>query len=179
MLNSHLVSGASIVLTDRGPLDRAFWDLVRDLRCTSFAGVPYSYQLLERIGFDRFELPNLETLTQAGGKLDDGRVARFHGLMAARGGRFFVMYGQTEATARIAVLPSDSLPQKLGSAGMVIPGGRLEIEVDGVPAERPGVAGEIVYCGPNVMMGYATGRAGPVSRRRARRTASHGRLGLS
>lgn len=158
VVNSHLASGASIVLTDRGPLDRAFWDLVRDLRCTSFAGVPYSYQLLERIGFDRFELPNLETLTQAGGKLDDGRVARFQGLMAARGGRFFVMYGQTEATARIAVLPSDALPQKLGSAGMVIPGGRLEIEVDGVPAERPGVAGEIVYSGPNVMMGYATGR---------------------
>jgi acyl-CoA synthetase (AMP-forming)/AMP-acid ligase II len=159
VLNSHLTSGACIVLTDRGPLDRAFWDIVRDLRCTSFAGVPYSYQLLERIGFDRFDLPSLKTMTQAGGKLDEGRVARFHRLMAARGGRFFVMYGQTEATARIAVLPSGSLPQKLGSAGRVIPGGRLEIEVDGVLAEGPGVMGEIVYSGPNVMMGYATGRA--------------------
>lgn len=159
VLNSHLSSGACIVLTDRGPLDRTFWDIVRDLRCTSFAGVPYSYQLLERIGFDRFELPSLTTMTQAGGKLDEGRVAQFHRLMAARGGRFFVMYGQTEATARIAVLPPDSLPQKLGSAGRVISGGRLEIEVDGVPAERPGVTGEIVYSGPNVMMGYATGRA--------------------
>ncbi len=159
VVNSHLASGACIVLTDRGPLDKAFWDVVRDLRCTSFAGVPYSYQLLERIGFDRLELPSLKTMTQAGGKLDEGRVARFHGLMVARGGRFYVMYGQTEATARITVLPFDSLPQKLGSAGRVIPGGRLEIEVGGVPAGRPGVTGEIVYCGPNVMMGYATGRA--------------------
>ena len=159
VLNSHLASGASIVLTDRGPLDQAFWDLVRDHGCTSFAGVPYSYQLLERIGFDRFDLPSLRTMTQAGGKLDPGRIDRFHSLMAGRNGRFFVMYGQTEATARIAILPSDSLPGKLGSAGRAIPGGRIEIEVDGVVAERPGEKGEVVYNGPNVMMGYATGRA--------------------
>jgi acyl-CoA synthetase (AMP-forming)/AMP-acid ligase II len=159
VLNSHLASGACIVLTDRGPLDRAFWDVVREHRCTSFAGVPYSYQLLDRIGFERFELPSLTTMTQAGGKLDAGRVERFHRLMVARGGRFFVMYGQTEATARIAVLPPDSIERKLGSAGHAIPGGRLEIEVGGVPAEQPGATGEIVYSGPNVMMGYATGRA--------------------
>ena len=59
VLNSHLASGAAVVLTDRGPLDRGFWDIVRDQRCTSFAGVPYSYHLLERIGFDRFELAAL------------------------------------------------------------------------------------------------------------------------
>ena len=159
VLNSHLARGACIVLTERGPLEQAFWDVVREHGCTSFAGVPYSYQLLDRIGFDRFDLPSLKTMTQAGGKLDDGRVERFHGLMAARGGRFFVMYGQTEATARIAILPSDSLPGKLGSAGLAIPGGRLEIEVDGIPVQRPGVTGEIVYSGPNVMMGYATGRS--------------------
>ena len=159
VVNSHFASGACIVLTDRGPLDRAFWDVVHDLRCTSFAGVPYSYQLLERIGFDGFDLPSLTTMTQAGGRLDVGRVEHFHRLMTQRGGRFFVMYGQTEATARIAILPSDALPLKLGSAGRAIPGGRLGIEVDGVLAERPGVTGEIVYTGPNVMMGYATGRA--------------------
>jgi long-chain acyl-CoA synthetase len=159
VLNSHLLSGACVVLTDRGPLERAFWDVVREQRCTSFAGVPYSYQLLERIGFDRFDLPSLRTMTQAGGKLDPGRVERFQGLMSSRGGRFFVMYGQTEATARIAILPSDWLPAKLGSAGRAIPGGLLEIEVDGVVAHDPSVTGEIVYTGPNVMMGYATGRS--------------------
>ena len=159
VLNSHLASGACIVLTQRGPLEQPFWDVVRENRCTSFAGVPYSYQLLERIGFDRFELPDLNTMTQAGGKLDDARVERFHRLMASRGGRFFVMYGQTEATARIAILPADFLPRKLGSAGRAIPGGRLEIEAEGVATERAGVTGEIVYTGPNVMMGYALSRA--------------------
>ncbi len=159
VLNSHLAIGACVVLTDRGPLEQPFWDVVRGHRCTSFAGVPYSYQLLERIGFDRFDLPDLRTMTQAGGKLDDTRVERFHRLMASRGGRFFVMYGQTEATARIAILPADFLPRKLGSAGRAIPGGRLEIEVQGVATDRAAVTGEIVYTGPNVMMGYATGRA--------------------
>jgi acyl-coenzyme A synthetase/AMP-(fatty) acid ligase len=158
VVNSHLAAGACVVLTDRGPLDKVFWEDVREQRCTSFAGVPYSYQVLERIGFDRFELPSLKAMTQAGGKLDIGRVEQFHRLMSGRGGRFLVMYGQTEATARIAVLPSDSLPLKLGSAGRAIPGGRLEIEVDGRPVEGPGVTGEIVYSGPNVMMGYATAR---------------------
>jgi acyl-coenzyme A synthetase/AMP-(fatty) acid ligase len=157
VLNSHLASGACIVLTPRGPLEQPFWDVVRDHQCTSFAGVPYSYQLLERIGFERFELPDLKTMTQAGGKLDDARVERFHRLMASRGGRFFVMYGQTEATARIAILPADFLPRKLGSAGRAIAGGRLEIDSGGA-TERAGVTGEIVYTGANVMMGYATGR---------------------
>lgn len=159
VLNSHLASGACVVLTDRGPLEQPFWDVVREHRCTSFAGVPYSYQLLERIGFERFDLPDLKTMTQAGGKLDDARVERFHRLMASRGGRFFVMYGQTEATARIAILPADFLPRKLGSAGRAIPGGRLEIESGGGATERARVTGEIVYTGPNVMMGYAIGRA--------------------
>ncbi len=158
VLNSHLASGACIVLTEHGPLDRQFWGAVREFGCTSFAGVPYSYQILERIGFDRFDLPGLETMTQAGGKLDAGRVERFHKIMAKRGGRFFVMYGQTEATARIAVLPPELLLDKVGSAGRAIPGGRLEIEVEGVSASGPGTAGEIVYSGANVMMGYATER---------------------
>jgi acyl-coenzyme A synthetase/AMP-(fatty) acid ligase len=159
VVNSHLASGACIVLTDRGPLDQTFWDLMRDMRCTSFAGVPYSYQLLERIGLERFELPYLKVMTQAGGKLDDRRVSLFHDLMLKRGGRFVVMYGQTEATARIAILPSNALPEKLGSAGMAIPGGSLAIDVDGVAANGPGITGEIVYSGPNVMMGYALERA--------------------
>jgi acyl-CoA synthetase (AMP-forming)/AMP-acid ligase II len=159
VLNSHLVRGAAVVLTDRGILDAGFWDLVKTRDCTSFAGVPYSYEILQRIGFERFDLPRLSTLTQAGGKLNDHLVDRYHQLMAGRGGRFIVMYGQTEATARIAVLDSEWLPDRLGSAGRAIPGGRLEIELDGAPVREPAVMGEVVYTGPNVMMGYAMERA--------------------
>jgi acyl-CoA synthetase (AMP-forming)/AMP-acid ligase II len=81
--------------------------------------------------------------------------------MASRGGRFFVMYGQTEATARIAYVPPDRLPEKLGSAGIAIPGGRLRVDPDGTESDRggPPTPGEVVYEGPNVMLGYADGPA--------------------
>ncbi len=158
VLNTHLLRGASLVLTDDGLTAPTFWKAVRELECTSFAGVPYSYQILNRLGLEGLKVPTLHTLTQAGGKLNSDLVAKFSEQMRTRGGRFFVMYGQTEATARIAILPSDSLPEKLGSAGRAIPGGTIRIEDekgDGVPAGTPG---ELVYRGPNVMMGYATCR---------------------
>jgi acyl-CoA synthetase (AMP-forming)/AMP-acid ligase II len=91
-------------------------------------------------------------MTQAGGKLHDDLIAKFHHTMSQRGGRFYVMYGQTEASPRIATLPFDRLPGKLGSAGLPIPGGSFHIDA------ADGEAGELVYSGPNVMMGYAYGR---------------------
>jgi acyl-CoA synthetase (AMP-forming)/AMP-acid ligase II len=158
VLNTHLQNGASLVLTDEGLIAPTFWKAVGELECTSFAGVPYSYQILNRLGLDGLKVPTLHTLTQAGGKLNGDLVAKFSEQMRARGGRFFVMYGQTEATARIAILPSDELPEKLGSAGKAIPGGVIRIE-DENGAEVPvGSPGELVYSGPNVMMGYAISR---------------------
>ncbi len=152
VLNTHLIRGASMVLTNDGLMSPNFWTLFREHECTSFAGVPYSYQMLRRLAIDGLNVPSLRTMTQAGGKLHTDLVAHFHEKMVERGGRFFVMYGQTEATARIAILPHDRLPEKLGSAGVAIPGGRFHIESDG------GESGELIYTGPNVMMGYATCR---------------------
>ena len=125
VLNSHLASGASIVLTDDGLMSPQFWELFRRQGCTSLAGVPYSYQMLRRLGLEKLVVPSLKTLTQAGGKLDSASAAEFHAKMAGRGGRFFTMYGQTEACARIAILPHEKLPEKLGSVGQAIPGGSL------------------------------------------------------
>jgi acyl-coenzyme A synthetase/AMP-(fatty) acid ligase len=152
VLNTHLLRGASMVLTNDGLMSPNFWKVFREQECTSFAGVPYSYQMLRRLGIDGLNVPSLRTMTQAGGKLNTELVAHFHEKMAERGGRFFVMYGQTEATARIAILPYDRLPEKLGSAGVAIPGGHFHIESDGSES------GELIYTGPNVMMGYATCR---------------------
>jgi acyl-coenzyme A synthetase/AMP-(fatty) acid ligase len=75
--------------------------------------------------------------------------------MAAVGGRLCVMYGQTEATARMTVLPAQRVADKPGSVGLPVPGGRLSVRVDGAEVTTPGVTGEVVYRGPNVMMGYA------------------------
>ncbi len=158
VLNTHLLTGASMVLTDDGLTAPTFWEAIRHHACTSFAGVPYSYSILNRLGMDSLHVPSLHTLTQAGGKLNNDLIAKFSAQMNARAGRFFVMYGQTEATARIAILPSASLPAKLGSAGVAIPEGLISIESEEGIAAPTGDVGELVYRGPNVMMGYATSR---------------------
>ena len=158
VLNSHLRAGASVVLTEETVISPRFWSLVRDQACTSMPGVPYTYDLLTRIGFERISVPSLRTLTQAGGRLAPERVAHFHAEMERRGGSFFVMYGQTEATARITCLPPGRLAEKRGSVGNAIPGGRLHVEAGAGDAGWPLRGGEVIYEGPNVMMGYAESR---------------------
>jgi acyl-CoA synthetase (AMP-forming)/AMP-acid ligase II len=155
VLSSHLWAGASVVLSAASAMERNFWDALRDHQCSSFAGVPYTYQMLQRLGFDKLDLPSLRVLTQAGGRLEPRLVQRFHEQMAARGGRFFVMYGQTEAVARIAILPAERLPEKLGAVGCAVPGGELRIDEQAAPPGSPTGVGEVVYRGPNVMWGYA------------------------
>ncbi len=160
VLNSHLLAGASLVVPAHGLLSSEFWTVCREAGCTSMAGVPYSYQVLDRLGFENLQVPALVTLTQAGGKLNSQAIAKFNQVMERRRGRFFVMYGQTEATARMAILPASDLPEKLGSAGLPIPGGKFQIKrEDGTLTNEGGVKGELVYSGPNVMLGYATQRA--------------------
>lgn len=158
VLNSHLHAGASVVLTEETVISPHFWKLARSQGCTSMPGVPYTYDMLSRIGFESLDLPSLRTLTQAGGRLAPELVKRFHADMVRRGGRFHVMYGQTEATARITCLPSERLPEKAGAVGVAIPGGSLSVDCGDGRDARPKERGEIVYSGPNVMMGYAGSR---------------------
>jgi acyl-CoA synthetase (AMP-forming)/AMP-acid ligase II len=155
VLNSHWSAGAAVVLTGESVMQKSFWELIDAQQCTSLAGVPFTFQMLERTGFRDRALPSLTTLQQAGGALDRTLTERYAAHMAARGGRLFVMYGQTEATARMAYLPPERLTEKLGSAGIAIPGGSFSID-HGDAADANGSDGEVVYTGPNVMLGYAT-----------------------
>jgi acyl-CoA synthetase (AMP-forming)/AMP-acid ligase II len=157
VIHSHLAVGASVVLTEASVVDDAFWDLVDREGATSFAGVPYTYELLERTRFVRAPPASLRSFTQAGGRLAVERVERFGALARAHGLRFFVMYGQTEAAPRIAYVPPDELPAHPDCIGRAIPGGHLEL-VDPATGEPAVGRGELVYRGPNVMMGYATSR---------------------
>lgn len=150
VVNSHLVAGASVVLDERSVSDEEFWHAFADTGATSFAGVPYTFELLEASGFADRELPTLRYVTQAGGRLDPDRVRRFARLGRERGFDFVVMYGQTEATARMAYLPPHLAERSAGAIGIPIPGGRFTIDAPGADG-----AGELVYEGPNVMMGYA------------------------
>lgn len=157
VIHSHLLNGAGLILTEHSVTDGEFWKLFQRHRGTSFAGVPYTFELLGRVGFDAMDLPNLRYLTQAGGRMPAEHVRRFAELGQRQGWDLFVMYGATEATARMAYLPPELATSRPGTIGMPIPGGSFTIEpVDGFTDDA---VGELVYRGPNVMMGYAHGSA--------------------
>lgn len=160
VLNSHLACGARIVLTDASVVTPEFWTLFKSSGATSLAFVPYHFELLERTNFLDQDLPSLRYITQAGGKLQPERLKRFAELAGQRQWKFFVMYGQTEASPRMSYVPPEDLLENLESVGRPIPGGDLTIiDEQGHPVTAPGQAGELVYRGPNVMLGYAETRA--------------------
>jgi acyl-CoA synthetase (AMP-forming)/AMP-acid ligase II len=153
VVHSHLLRGAALILTEKSVTDDAFWSLFRRHRCTSLAGVPYTFEMLERIGFRDMDLPDLRYVTQAGGRLAPERVRAYAELGARRGWQLYVMYGATEATARMAFLPPELAATRPESIGRPVAGGSFSIEsIDG---HRDADVGELVYHGPNVMMGYA------------------------
>ncbi|WP_030670590.1 AMP-binding protein [Streptomyces sp. NRRL B-1347] len=152
VIHSHLLCGAGLILTERSVSDAAFWEEFRAGRGTSLAGVPYTFDLLDRVGFERMDLPRLRRVTQAGGRLAPERVARYAELGHRAGWQLFVMYGQTEATARMAYLPPQLAAERPEAVGVPIPGGSFRLR----PVEGHGQdVGELVYSGPNVMLGYA------------------------
>lgn len=146
VINSHLAAGASLVMRNLSLMSRDFLRIVQRERVTTLAGVPTWYQMLLRTGFDKAEVPSLRVLTQAGGSLDERTKRAVLNFAQLKKLRFYVMYGQTEASPRISYVPPDSLPEKLNSIGIPIPGGTLALDSE---------TSELIYSGPNVMMGYA------------------------
>lgn len=159
VINSLFFCGGALLLTNRSVHDPAFWTFARAQGATVLSGVPHTYEML--VEDDNPErTPSLRLLTQAGGKLRPELVRRFAARGRKAGWRFFVMYGQTEASPRMAYLPPDLAETAPDAIGIAIPGGELSIADEaGHPVETPGVEGELIYRGPNVMAGYATVRA--------------------
>lgn len=156
VINSHLLKGATILLTDKSIAQKEFWTFVKVQKATSLSGVPYTFEMLKRLRIFRMDLPYLKTFTQAGGKLNADLAKEYIENSAACGKRFIVMYGQTEATARMSYLPWDKAIEKYSSIGIAIPGGRFSIEdTQHNEITEPNADGELVYRGPNVSMGYA------------------------
>ena len=160
VINSHLIKGATLLLTEGTVAQREFWNFMKENEATSIAGVPYTYEMLKKLRFFRMDLPYLKTMTQAGGKLNKDIVKEYLEFAQSKGKRFFVMYGQTEATARMSYLPLEHALDKYSSIGIAIPHGKFSlIDVIGNTIECPDVDGELVYEGPNVSLGYAECRA--------------------
>jgi len=160
VLNTHLLAGATLMLTDASVVDPEFWEACSAHQVSSFAGVPYTFELLDRIDFERRPLPSLRYITQAGGRLPVEQVKRYAEMGRRAGWQLFVMYGQTEASPRMAYVPPDRLEDHPDAIGVPVPGGTFHlVDESGSVIETPDQPGELVYRGANVMMGYAEERA--------------------
>lgn len=154
LLHTHLRAGGSIVLNNMFMMLGGVINDLERYHCTGFAGVPSHFQVLLRKSesFKTSRFTSLRYVTQAGGKLHNAFIEEFMNAMPDI--RFFVMYGQTEATARLAWLPPERLPEKIGSCGIAIPGVTLKVADDkGMPV-KSGQTGEILAKGDNIMQGY-------------------------
>jgi len=157
IINSQLLAGGSVVMSESTLMDRTFWDQIEVHQPTYFGGVPYTYEMLNRIGLKKLGGSSVRMLTQAGGKLSSNLVSKIANESKDLHIEFCVMYGQTEATARMSVLPSNEVIQHPESIGRPIPGGTFKVvDLDSGVEVRTGEVGELVYSGPNVAMGYAT-----------------------
>lgn len=159
VINSHLNRGAAILFTQYSIINREFWQLFESERINSFAGVPHIYDMLLRIKFTELPLNSLRYFTQAGGRLAENKVRNLAEYAQVTSKQFFVMYGQTEATARMSYLEPDLVLMHPESIGKAIPKGKFELlDSAGKQITKPGEVGEISYVGPNVMLGYVNSK---------------------
>ena len=157
VINSHLLKGATILLTGMSVIQKAFWDFMKGHKATSFAGVPYTFEMLKRIRYYKLDLPDLRYITQSGGKMPPQVHEEFARWTRENGKQLFVMYGATESTSRMGYLPPERSVEKAGSMGVAIPGGRFFLKDDeGNEITSPDTECELFYEGDNVTLGYAT-----------------------
>ncbi|MBD5328973.1 MAG: AMP-binding protein, partial [Bacteroides sp.] len=156
MIFSHFQVGATVLITDRNMTDPIFWKFMKEEKATSFTGVPYSYEILDKMRFMRMKLPDLTLLTQGGGKMPKELNLKFAEYCRDNGKKWIATYGQSEGTARMAWLPPEYAISKMGSIGIAVPNGQLSLRnPDGTFITTPSGSGEMCYAGRNVTMGYA------------------------
>lgn len=157
VINSHLAVGASVLMVKANLMDPDFWKFIKINGGTSFCGVPFSYEVMRRVGFDKMDLPELYTLAEGGGKLTDKMFKWIATYAQNSGKRFCATFGTSETSARMAFLDPELALEKVGSIGKAIPNGELFL-LDEVVNEDGTVTGELGYRGANVTMGYALNR---------------------
>ena len=155
VINSHLLAGSTIVLTNTSMVEKKFWDLLNTFKVNSFSGVPYNYSIVEKI-FKK-NIPNsLKYTTQAGGRINDVLLKNLIKIYKKNKIKLIQMYGAAEATSRMSYLNWRSIDKKLGSIGKPIRGGKFYlIDNKNKKIIQSNKKGELVYQGKNVCMGYA------------------------
>jgi acyl-CoA synthetase (AMP-forming)/AMP-acid ligase II len=154
LLHTHLRVGGSVILNNNFVFLNSVFNDINKYKCTGFAGVPSHFQILLRKsdGFKNTQFPSLRYVTQAGGKLHVSFIKEF--INSFPEVNFYVMYGQTEATARLSYLEPEFLKSKLGSIGKAIPGVELRVINEHGRIINAGETGEIIAKGDNIMAGY-------------------------
>jgi len=153
VLQTHLLAGGSVFLEGRMAFPRTVLETLAAERCTGFAGVPLTFEIFRRsVDLSTLRFPDLRYVTQAGGAMAPATIAWTRAAFAPA--RLFVMYGQTEATARLSYLPPELATDKAGSIGIPIPGVELRVVDEGGHEVPPGTVGELVARGANVTPGY-------------------------
>lgn len=153
---SHLLSGATVLLTTANLMQKEFWDFFKKYKATSMTCVPYSIELLDRLHFFEMDLPDFKVLNEGGGRLPDKTFIKCAEYAHNSGRKFIATYGSTETTSRMAYLPAELALSKCGSIGRALPECSLTlIDDDGTEITKPHTNGEIVFRGPNVSLGYA------------------------
>ncbi|HEX6430867.1 MAG TPA: AMP-binding protein [Niastella sp.] len=150
IFTTNCMVAETIVCTDKDVLQAAFWTDFTKYNCSTIGGVPYVYEMLQRIGFFRKDHPSLRYMTQTGGILNQALRQEIVKYTTTYNKQFFAQYGQTEAAGRMAYLPQEDLLNKAASIGRPIKNGRFEIDPE---------TSELIYYGPNVFGGYANSTA--------------------
>ena len=153
IINTHLMNGSKIILNDYSLIDRRFWDLYKKFQPNNLNGVPYNYEILDKIKFHDMKLKNLKYITQAGGKLHQKLKDKFIKTCKIKKINFYIMYGQTEASPRITIMPWKLLKKISESVGKPLFGGKIKIENKNENSKEK--IGEIIYYGKNVFWGYS------------------------
>lgn len=153
LLHTHVLAGAALILVNAPAFPSLWAAAIAEHRATGFSAVPTAYAaLLDRVQLQSYDLSSLRYLSQAGGPMSPALVERVR--RAVPQAKLFLMYGQTEATARLSYLPPERWPHKKGSVGRPIAGVRLEIRDESGTKLGTGEVGEVWAQGPNLMLGY-------------------------
>lgn len=155
VINSHIAVGASVLMIKANLMEAKFWEFIKVNKGTNICGVPFSYEIMRKIGFDNMELPDLHTLSEGGGKLTDRMFKWLVDYCQKSGKRFCATFGTSETSARMTFLKPELAINKIGSIGQAIPEGELFL-INEKPTHDGKICGELGYRGPNVTMGYAT-----------------------
>lgn len=153
---AHLWAGGEALLSDLNLISRDYWDLLRNSKCTFITGVPFSWEVMVRLGLLKMTLPDLKILNVGGGSLDTQLFTRLAEWADKTGKKLIITYGATETVSRMMYLPPDLVMKKTGSIGYPVPHGRMElVDESGDSITDVQKIGEMIYSGSNVSLGYA------------------------